>query len=323
MAKSKAKMAIITRTKNRQLLLERAIKSVLAQTNKDYVHVIVNDGGDQSSLDALLSKYPDTNRFVIHNDNPLGLTAALNQGIRAVSSDYIAILDDDDSWSTARVEKVIEYLTLHPEEVGVAVYMDRVIERIDNHDKIIEESRNRWHEGVDYISLYDQCLDNYLSNGCFTYRRSLYDELKGYDESLEVAEDWDFGIRCLLKYDIQFLPEVLTFYHHRPAAKGAEGNSVFAGVNDHKRSLIKLRNKYLRQDINDGVYGIGAIMNHMNAERQKSEIAERRAVERVVRIEGHVNHVGERVLSELRESFNQLISYQIIYRIKKALGGKS
>ncbi len=39
-------VTVITRTKNRTLLLERAIKSVLAQTREDWTHVIVNDGGD-------------------------------------------------------------------------------------------------------------------------------------------------------------------------------------------------------------------------------------------------------------------------------------
>ena len=41
----KAKVAIITRTKDRPLLLERAIQSVESQTYSDYVHVILNDGG--------------------------------------------------------------------------------------------------------------------------------------------------------------------------------------------------------------------------------------------------------------------------------------
>lgn len=287
------KMAIITRTKNRQLLLERAIKSVLAQTDRDYVHVIVNDGGNKKDLEVLLGKYPDSNRVVIHNEASLGLTQALNQGIRAVDSRYISILDDDDSWADNRIESVHNFFEQHPAAKGVAVFMDRIIEKIEN-GKIVEVSRNRWHEGVDVVNLYKQCLDNYLSNGCFNYTRKVYDELGGYDEELGVAEDWDFGIRYLLKYDVDFLvtEHALMYYHHRPNQTGDSGNSVFAGVDMHRYNLNILRNKYLRQDITNGTLGVGYIMNNLAYLREVDQTHERADADRVVRIEGHINYVG-------------------------------
>jgi glycosyltransferase involved in cell wall biosynthesis len=51
------KVAVITRTKDRPLLLERAIKSVHNQTFKDYVHIIINDGGDSIALEKFLKTY--------------------------------------------------------------------------------------------------------------------------------------------------------------------------------------------------------------------------------------------------------------------------
>lgn len=304
--------AIITRTKNRNVLLERAIKSVLAQTSKDYIHVILNDGGDKKAVESLLKKYPDTNRKVIHNQESAGLTKALNQAIRAVESDYVAILDDDDTWHTDRVEKVNEYLYKNTKEPVVVVCMDRVIEELNDDGTITEVSRNRWHGGVTEVSLYDQALDNYLSNGAVTYRRSLYEELNGYDESLDVAEDWDFGIRCMLKYDVLFLPEVLSYYHHRPSAKGDSGNSVFAGVDTHHRNLVKLRNRYLRSDISNGSFGIGFIMNHLHGLRRIVQEGDTRSDERIVRLEGHINYTIENLRSDLSKSIDSASLYRTI-----------
>ena len=48
------KIAIITRTKNRPLLLRRAINSVLKQTLKDWIMVIVNDGGSKEEVETTL-----------------------------------------------------------------------------------------------------------------------------------------------------------------------------------------------------------------------------------------------------------------------------
>lgn len=296
--------AIITRTKNRPLLLERAVKSVLAQTSKDYIHVILNDGGDKIEVEDILSQYPDLHRKVIHNESSVGLTTALNQGIRAVNSDFIAILDDDDSWLPDRVEKVTKYLEEKPEIKGVAVMMDRVIEEVKG-DKINEISRNPWYEGITEVSLFDQLLDNYLTNNCITYRRELYEELGGYDETLEVAEDWDFGIRYLLRYDISFIPEVLALYHHRPEATGDEGNSVFAAMDLHKKKLITLRNRYLRKDIERGLFGVGYIMNNLDHERNLAKAAKVELDEQTVRLEGHVNYATNQMVERIK-SFSLL-----------------
>lgn len=297
MAQAKAKMAIITRTKNRHILLERAIKSVLDQTDKDYIHVIVNDGGERNSLDDLLNQHPDTNRIVIHNKESAGLTRALNQGIQSVESAYISILDDDDSWARDRLEITNTYFDEHPVAKGVVVFMDRIIESIED-DKIIEESRNRWHEGVDVVNLYKQCLDNYLSNGSFSYSRDIYNELDGYDEDLGVAEDWDFGIRFLLKYDVDFVStdHALSYYHHRPKQEGDSGNSVFASIDQHKVALNQLQNKYLRQDINSGRLGVGYIMNNLRYERERDAVMQRENLGLVTRLEGHINFMSKEVI---------------------------
>ncbi len=314
---SKRIVAIITRTKNRNVLLERAVKSVVSQVSKNYVHVILNDGGDHAGVEKVLDKYPDKNRVIIHNKKSVGLTRALNQAIKSVKSDYIAILDDDDSWLPERIGKVSEYLDEHTDEPGVAVWMDRVIEEVKG-DEVVEVRRDRWYEGVSEVSLYDQLLDNYLTNNCITYRRSLYDELGGYDETLEVAEDWDFGIRYLLKYDIFFIPEVLALYHHRPDAKGPSGNSVFAGRDTHRRSMIKLRNRYLRQDIDKGRFGIGYIMNQQLSVRKISRVDDDKALGRVVRLEGHINYATEQLRQSLHNEFNRKLDEKLASVFRKA-----
>lgn len=279
------KVAIITRTKNRPLLLERAIKSVEKQNYDNYVHVIFNDGGDRKQLEALLRKYPNDRRVVVHSQKTISYTAALNRAIKSVESDYVAILDDDDSWPVERLEKTIPYLDLSG-DVAVVVKMDIIVEEIVG-SKIRKISQTLHPEsGEGEISLFKQCHKNYLSNGVVTYRRSVYAELGGYDESLEVGEDWEFGIRLLLKYDVAFLREepVLFFYHQRPRQTGVDGNSVHASVLQQERAINHIRNRFLRQDMNSGKFGVGYIMNNLEQE----EIMVRR-------IESHMNYCSDQI----------------------------
>jgi glycosyltransferase involved in cell wall biosynthesis len=311
---AKPKVAVITRTKNRTLLLERALESVQNQTYQDFVQIVVNDGGDKEQVEKLIASYSKDRLRVIHNPTSIGLTKALNQGIRAVDSEYITMIDDDDTWSKNRLEEVIGFLDQSSAK-GVVDVMDRIVEEIQDDRTVRIISKDRWHEGVEAINLYKQCLDNYLSNGCFTYRREVYDELGGYDETLGVAEDWDFGIRFLLKYDVDFLvtPNALSFYHHRPLHEGEIGNSVFAGVDNHKRHLNMLANRYLRRDFASGTIGIGYVMNQLQYEREREQRIQNRSEEYVVRLEGHMNYVAEEVKRSVSRNLTDILQDNFVY----------
>lgn len=296
------KAVIVTRTKNRTLLLERAIKSVDLQTYKDYIHVVVNDGGDKKAVDELARKYPNENRVIIHNKASAGGTRSLNQGINSCDTEYVFILDDDDSWSSDRLRLAVDYLDATCAK-GVVSVMDKVVEELEG-DEIRVISKDRWRDDIRRISLYEQCLDNHLSNGCFSYRREVYSELGGYDETLEVAEDWDFGLRFLQKYDVDFIEtdHALVNYHHRPNQKGDAGNTVFAGVSKHDKALNAIMNRYLREDIREGRFGIGYIINDLKFRQKEYSRQHENALRNTVRIEGHVNYVADDIKQCIRQS---------------------
>jgi glycosyltransferase involved in cell wall biosynthesis len=303
------KIAIITRTKNRNLLLRRVVESVKAQTYREYVHVILNDGGDREELEALLGEISDIQRVVIHNETSVGLTRALNQAIRAVESEYITILDDDDTWPSDRLEKVMDFFDKNPNTAAAVVKMDIIIEDIQDGEIIKRDQHLHPDSGDGEINLFKQCMRNYISNGVVTYRRSVYEELNGYDESLATAEDWDFGLRLLLKYDVESIQSdtPLFFYHQRPQLVDDNGNSVHAGVREQEVTVNKLRNKYLRDDLNNNKLGVGYIMNQMVFD-----------ISNVVRIESHTNYLADgakQQLGQLDMTIRELIGSTFGYRL--------
>lgn len=303
MAKTAPMVAIITRTMNRGGSLTRAVKSVDLQTFTDYEHIVVNDGGDKKEVDKILSRHLSPKRRVVHCDENIGRTAALNLGIQRSRAQYIAILDDDDSWSEDRLQVAINYMEEFGSAGSVSV-MDKVEEEVSVEDGSIKElSSSRWRPDITAINLYEQCLDNHLSNGCFMYRRDIYDELGGYDESLDVAEDWDFGLRFLQKYDVDFIDtgHALVNYHLRPKSEGDLGNSVVDDVKTHERDVNKILNKYLRQDLANGALGIGYIMNSLKFDQKRRKEGVAVDIENVVRLEGHINRVEKSIKTEIHE----------------------
>ncbi|HEX5688579.1 MAG TPA: glycosyltransferase, partial [Roseiflexaceae bacterium] len=108
-----ARVAIITRTKNRPLLLRRAIQGMLDQTFKDWLLVIVNDGGSPESVELVVDELADQlagRVLVLHHPISLGMQTAANAGISNSNSDFIIIHDDDDSWEPTFLARTVSHL---------------------------------------------------------------------------------------------------------------------------------------------------------------------------------------------------------------------
>jgi hypothetical protein len=85
-----------------------------------------------------------------------------------------------------------------------------------------------------------------------------------------VLGDWDFGIRFLQKYDVEFLDPgyALAYYHHRKFVPDSSSNSSFgSGKEKHRYYSNKLMNKYLRQELTEGRLGVGYIMSKLRYEQ--------------------------------------------------------
>jgi glycosyltransferase involved in cell wall biosynthesis len=269
MSESTPSVAVVTRTKDRPLFLERALRSVHGQSFGDFVHVVINDGGDPGPVDDLLQKYSELTQGrvrLIHNHSSSGMEAASNKALKSVSSTFVAIHDDDDTWHKNFLRETVA--TLEKEgAMGVVVKADKVIEQVSKDGNSIKKlSSTAWMPNLKVVSLYRQCIDNQMTPITFLYRREIFNEIGYYDENLPVLGDWDFGIRFLQKYDVEFLDPgyALAFYHHRKFVTGSGNNNSFGeGHDKHRYWSNKLMNKYLRQELAEGRLGVGYIMSHL------------------------------------------------------------
>lgn len=286
MAKPTATIAIITRTKNRPLTLKRAVESVLAQTRRDFIHVIVNDGGESHVVERLLQPYLpryEGRLLVIHHAVSKGMEAASNAGITACDSIYIAIHDDDDSWHPEFLAKTVRYLENEGMK-GVLTDFDRVIERL-SADNITELTRENCRSWVKELTLWNMCKGNFFPPIALLYKREVYDIIGGmYDETLPVLGDWEFNLRFLQHFDIGYLQEVLAFYHTRVEQDAVYGNTITSGIDKHTHYNKVLRNRLLRKDLQNNTLGIGYMLNDLHDKKlEETRQAERQMQARIIR----------------------------------------
>jgi len=258
-------VSIITRTKDRPVLLIRAMESIRSQTLKDYQWIIVNDGGSRQDIAAVTGNVGELNKntLVIHNELSGGMEAASNIGLKRAQGKYIVIHDDDDSWECNFLEKTVGFLEENKQYMGVVTRAWMVEEHIED-DRVIMGKKIPFNPNLSSITLFQMAqLNNVPPPISFLYKREVLDKVGLYREELPVLGDWDFNLRFLRHYDIGVITEPLANYHVRKQKLQQEqySNTVTSGINKHIEYSALLRNEYLRRDLEEHVLGFGFIVN--------------------------------------------------------------
>jgi glycosyltransferase involved in cell wall biosynthesis len=257
------KIAVITRTKNRPLLLQRCAESLVYQTYKDFIWVVVNDNGEQEEVNnvAKFAISQGIKTQVIHRTEKPDVSAAANAGVTGSNSEFIHLLDDDDTVEASFYEQTVNFLDAKPHYMGVVTSTNRIDEKIEGNT--ISQIHKDEYSFVDSsIYIADILWKNLFTTNAFLYRRNVLSSIELYDENLPALDDWDFNIRFLQHFDIGAIPAFLANYHFRLGANtGGTAQTIAAGSGLHQEYTALLRNKYLRQDMMAGNIGLGTLIS--------------------------------------------------------------
>ena len=215
------KVSVIIPAYNAEKHIAKTLDSALAQTYSEFEIIVVDDGSrDQTAsiVKQYQETYPEKVRM-IKKENA-GPAKARNVGIKASNGEYIAFNDADDLWLPEKLEKQISYFERQSPQVGMVYTNAR---KFDEKGiwTLPKRYRRKKVEGWIYKDLLK---DNMIPNQSVMVRRSCFDEVGFFDESLDIIEDHDMWIRIAMKYEIAFLEETLSLYreHSQGRSKATE-----------------------------------------------------------------------------------------------------
>ena len=107
------RVGIVVRTKNRPWFLRRSLRDVSGQDFGDWRVHIVNDGGDAAVVEtavAELAPHFAERVSMSHNPAPTGRSAAANQGVRTLETEFVVLHDDDDLWHPSFLSTTVGHL---------------------------------------------------------------------------------------------------------------------------------------------------------------------------------------------------------------------
>ena len=193
------RVSVVIPTHNRADFVREAVASVLQQDYPDIETIVVDDGSRDSTA-AVVSRFGTAVQYLWQENR--GVSAARNRGVAASTGDLIAFLDSDDLWLPNKVSTQVAYFGAHTD--AQACHTDEIWIR---HGMRVNERRiHRKQGGWQFLASLPRCL---ISPSAVMMRRTLWERLGGFDESLPACEDYDLWLRLTAVAPVGFLPERL------------------------------------------------------------------------------------------------------------------
>jgi glycosyltransferase involved in cell wall biosynthesis len=168
--------SVIVCTYNRELLLKRALDSLVKQSESDWECIIVDDGSSDNTFELCkyyVEQYPNF-KYIFHQNR--GQPLSRNTGILASSGIYLTFLDSDDEYEEDHLLIRKDCLIQNPDvdfiHGGVKIIGNEFVPDINNPSKLVH-------------------LKDCVIGGTFFIKNSVAIELNGF-ENIKYGDDANF-----------------------------------------------------------------------------------------------------------------------------------
>lgn len=220
-------VSIVLPTFNGSRYIAQSIQSCLDQTFTDWEMIVVDDGstdGTPDLVEGFMARDPRI-RMIRHGVNKK-LPGALNTGFAGAQGTYFTWTSDDNRYRPEALARMVEVLDSHP-EIDI-VYADHTW--IDAEGRAIKTVQVQPPEAL----VRKACIGL-----CFLHRRAVFETLNGYDESVFLAEDYDFWLRASAHF--RFYPLHHDLYEIRMHEASLTGK--------YKPQVLRVRERVIRRTV--------------------------------------------------------------------------
>lgn len=217
------KVSIITPCLNSEKTIRDTIESVLRQTYKNIEYIIV-DGGSTDNTIPIIEEYiplfQGRLRYISEKDK--GIYDAMNKGIKMSRGCLIGIINSDDYYEDATVEKVVDRYRENSEQV-IYGYLGLLLG--NNRIKIQNFSHKNLHQ-------------NMIPHPTCFVTRKVYQKYGLFRKAFKITADYEFMVR-LYEKNVEFIqiPEVLANF--RVGGMSSSSRTLI------EKSTVKLLYRYI------------------------------------------------------------------------------
>lgn len=203
------RFSVIIPLYNKGPYVSKAIKSVLAQSFKDFEIIVMDDGSiDDSYANAKVVLEGASMKYrLVHQENA-GVSTARNNGVALSSGDYLCFLDADDWWDPAFLERMNWLIDTYPE---AGIYGTNYYYVKNGRKRVCVKGAETGY--INYCRLYAEGMSMPLTSISVGIPRAVFEHQQGFKNHLKLGEDFDLWIRIALTEKVVFLNEPLAYYN--------------------------------------------------------------------------------------------------------------
>jgi len=243
-------VSIITPAYRAEAFIASAVRSVIAQSHPDWLLFVVSDDGqDYEALLKAQGLADPRLRFLFSGETGGGASRARNLALDVIDTDYIAILDADDRFKPAKLERAVAALAEHPIVTCALDVMDERFTLLrhvgDGPDLVLSPAEHKFTSlSMDSMIVWDQRHSD-----------------ARYDTELSNMTDLEFLMQLYRTVDRSFhLGEPLHDYIKRSQSM-SNGPGVTEGMIRSKQTLLaRLKDGHYPMAESDGPEGIAAFL---------------------------------------------------------------
>ena len=218
------RFSIVVPLYNKAPYVEKALRSILAQTFTDWELIVVDDGSTDGSAEVAERVLKTTDKSLqksdngweispfahwqlIHKENG-GVSSARNEGVAASQGEYLCFLDADDWWAPTFLEEMNQLIENYSD---AGIYGTNYWYVKSGRQRVNVTTAETGY--INYCKVYAEKLQMPLWTGAVCLPRTSFDEVGGFKPSLCLGEDFDVWIRVALKHKVAFLNKPLSYYN--------------------------------------------------------------------------------------------------------------
>lgn len=190
--------------------LKEALDSLLRQTVQPNEIVLVEDGPVGADLTKVVTDFNVISTNLLKSvklTRNIGISKALNEGLRHISNELVGRMDGDDIAKPHRFAKQIEFFQKNPDHALVGGQIEEFIEQ-PGDTKVLRK-----------LPLHHEDLATYASKRCpfnhpsVMYKKSVIEAVGGYEEFNSPTEDYFLWCKVINSgYLVANLPDILLDY---------------------------------------------------------------------------------------------------------------
>ena len=239
------KVTVVIPNYNHARFLDRRIQTVLNQTYNDFEVLYLDDASTDNSSEVF-AKYADDPRVrsIVNTTNSGGPFPQWNRGVREAKGDYVWIAESDDYANPRLLEVLVSKLDQNP-GVGIAYCQSQGVDQEDALQPNMEWwtadlDAQRWksdfvNDGRDECSRYLVVKNTIPNASAVVFRKQVYEQVKGADESFRAAGDWLTWAKMLMHSDVAFIAEPLNFFRQHPSSvTGKSSQSLIEALEGYR-----------------------------------------------------------------------------------------